>query len=85
MPSAQLKSNLKAESTIFDPAQHYISFSAVVDSSAPNGAPTFDGRRTLNGNEIAAMQWGPLFLPQRLLPISDLPVNEEEANDIKIT
>ena len=63
MPSAQPKSNLKAESTIFDPAQHYISFSAVVDSSAPNGAPTFDGRRTLNGNEIAAMPPLPLPLP----------------------
>ena len=66
MPSAQLKSNLKAESTIFDPAQHYISFSAVVDSSAPNGAPTFDGRRTLNGNEIAASLGRYLALPTAL-------------------
>ena len=66
MPSDQLKSNLKAESTIFDSAQHYISFSAIVDSSAPNGAPTFDGRRTLNGNEIAAMP--PLPLPPSPAP-----------------
>ena len=35
-------------------AQHYVSFLFVLDRSAPNGAPTFDGRGTLNANEIAA-------------------------------
>ena len=36
---------------MFSPA---LCFLFVLDRSAPNGAPTFDGRGTLNANEIAA-------------------------------
>ena len=45
---------------MFSPA---LCFLFVLDRSAPNGAPTFDGRGTLNANEIAATAIASLSLP----------------------
>ena len=48
---------------MFSPA---LCFLFVLDRSAPNGAPTFDGRGTLNANEIAATAIASLSVVVRL-------------------